>query len=204
MLQGEKVKQLAANQTSFFALTTEGTVWSWGDQRYWYCLGRETDASRSLSHHATSRNSLINDKRPSSIPTPIDYLCDLPGGPVTKIASGGYLTGALTLENDLYIWGGRTGETPIIPDIAEQLPTPLDIYEHDILDFGIGDRHMIVLTTDRTVFVIGEGANGQLGTQSMKAAEWLEVTLPVPSGQEIVGVAAGPRNSFVLMSDTNT
>lgn len=127
-------------------------------------------------------------------------LYDLPGGPIVKVASGGYLTAALTVDNDLYVWGGRPGETPIIAEIEEQTPTPLNIHDHDILDFGIGDRHMIVLTTDRKLFVIGEGVNGQLGSQESMATEWLELTLSLPQGKEVVGVAAGPKSSFLLVS----
>ena len=37
----EHFEQIAANQTSFTALSKSGEVWTWGDGRYESCLGRE-------------------------------------------------------------------------------------------------------------------------------------------------------------------
>jgi hypothetical protein len=37
----EEFKQIAANQTSFIALSSAGRVYSWGDPRYEACLGRD-------------------------------------------------------------------------------------------------------------------------------------------------------------------
>jgi alpha-tubulin suppressor-like RCC1 family protein len=35
------IKQIASNQTGFTALSSSGTVYTWGDGRYEACLGRE-------------------------------------------------------------------------------------------------------------------------------------------------------------------
>ena len=35
------IRQVVANQTSFTALSSSGQVYTWGDQRYGACLGRE-------------------------------------------------------------------------------------------------------------------------------------------------------------------
>ena len=35
------IKQITANQTSFTALSTTGSVYTWGDPRYEACLGRD-------------------------------------------------------------------------------------------------------------------------------------------------------------------
>ena len=37
----EDFEQIAANQTTFTALSRTGQVWTWGDGRYESCLGRE-------------------------------------------------------------------------------------------------------------------------------------------------------------------
>jgi alpha-tubulin suppressor-like RCC1 family protein len=42
----EDIKQIVANQTSFAALSSDGKVWTWGDERYTSCLGREVTDTR--------------------------------------------------------------------------------------------------------------------------------------------------------------
>lgn len=37
----EDFEQIAANKTTFTALSKAGKVWTWGDGRYEACLGRE-------------------------------------------------------------------------------------------------------------------------------------------------------------------
>lgn len=38
--------QLVAYETGFAALTSTGQVWTWGDERYTACLGRESSDDR--------------------------------------------------------------------------------------------------------------------------------------------------------------
>jgi regulator of chromosome condensation len=102
----------------------------------------------------------------------------------------------LTAEHDLYLWG-----------VDEFLhldgqPTPLDLGDLDILDVGVGGSHVIILTSDRRVLVIGKGQNGQLGMGEgvEELQEWREVDLKLAAGWKPLQVAAGPRCSFVLLS----
>jgi len=98
-------------------------------------------------------------------------------------------------------------------------PTPLLISnpdnpneEFDFSDVGVGFRHVIVLTTDQRVFVVGANGNGQLGlgdryTEEVLADTWKEVDLAslrfgkvAPLEKvEVVGVAAGENASFVTL-----
>jgi len=100
----------------------------------------------------------------------------------------------------------KTGDpTPLVishPDNADQ--------EFDFLDVGVGFRHVIVLTTDERIFVIGANQNGQLGLgkEERSTENWMEVELAsLRSGMatsedevvEVVGVAAGDNASFVMV-----
>lgn len=62
---------------------------------------------------------------------------------------------------------------------------------------------MIILTSDRKVLIIGKGENGQLGMGEgvEELREWNEVHLELEVGWRPVQVVAGPRCSFVLVSD---
>lgn len=96
------------------------------------------------------------------------------------------------------MWGGRAGEVPLVEGLSAD-PTPVNIQDHDILDFGIGLRHIIVLTMDRRVFIVGDGRNGQLGFDIDWIGDWQEVVPSIPQGAKIVGVGAAAKGSFLLV-----
>lgn len=184
-----EITQLIAYDAGFAALTTSGEVYTWGDERYAACLARDD------STHAQS-------------PGLVSKLADLPTGPISKIAAGGYVLAALTAENDLYVWGhaGRAVAAGLSGggiEITED-PTPVVIEDHDIADVAVGEAHLVVLTTTGEVFVIGSNINGQLGLPGSKSVEkWtrVEPLCPDSSRKHVVAVAAGPRNTFLLVDN---
>ncbi|TGO19012.1 hypothetical protein BTUL_0006g00450 [Botrytis tulipae] len=194
------ITQLVSNTTTFAVLTQEGNVYTWGDERYPSCLGREPTSSN-----------------PASQPTLLTSLISLPTGQIRKLSSSGPLTAALTTGHDLYIWG-RTNTPSIIPELSDSSsfsssddydPIPLDIHGADILDFSIGDNHMVVLTTDGELYVIGENGNGQLGLGEggkERCGEWRLVDLGFEEGstKKCVGVRAGYKCSFALVEDLSS
>lgn len=174
---------LVAYDAGFAALSATGRVWTWGDERYGACLGRE-----------------ITDACPAAKPREVADLKDLPTGPVTKLAAGGYLLAAITSGKDLYAWGGHPGRKAVLKEVSVQ-PSPVLIDEHDIIDVGIGDSHLIALTSDGQVFVIGDNGNGQLGLSVESAPSWTKVNLELGEEQHVTGVAAGPKNSFIIVGN---
>lgn len=111
------------------------------------------------------------------------------------------MTAALTSGNDIYIWG-RQG----YPELSEPLtgsPTPLDLDGQDFLDVAVGVDHMVVLSTEHRISVVGAGENGQLGLRSgvKELKDWKEVILPLREGQQVVSVHAGYKNSFIIVED---
>lgn len=179
-------QQLVAYETGFAALTRTGDVYTLGDERYSACLGRETSPAS-----------------PADEPGLVTALKDLPTGPISKISAGGYVLAAVTTGNDLYIWGGHPGRKTVPADISDE-PTPVDIEENDIADVAVGESHIIVLTTNGDVFVIGENGNGQLGLPSKLEESWRRVPLDLKDGRRVVGVQAGTRNSFLLVHKEST
>ncbi|KAI0407084.1 regulator of chromosome condensation 1/beta-lactamase-inhibitor protein II [Xylaria palmicola] len=176
--------QLVAYETGFVALSGDGKVWTWGDERYASTLGREASTSS-----------------PAEKPGLVEDLDDLPSGKIKKIAAGGYTVLALTQGNDLYGWGGHPARQPIL-DMLSSSPSPVDIEENDIVDCSVGETHAIVLTTSGDVYVIGENANGQLGlgVPSKRITQWKRVALSA-AGKAVVGVKAGHRSSFIVTKD---
>lgn len=136
---------------------------------------------------------------PANIPFIVEDLLDLPTGPIRKISSGGYVTAALTTGNDLYVWGGRPGQEKILEQLSGT-PEPVDL-DGDILDVGVGANHIIALTTEHKLYVVGADGNGQLGLDVDKLSEWREVALPLKENQHVTSVHAGYRNSFVTVEN---
>lgn len=175
--------QVVAYDTGFAVLTAAGSVYTWGDERYGACLGRD-----------------VSDDDPADRPGLVTALEDLPTGPISKIAAGGYMLAALTAGKDLYLWGGHPGRRTIPADVTDE-PEPFVIDEQDVEDVAVGELHLIVLTTEGKVFVIGENKNGQLGLPVDSADSWSPVELGLQHNKRVVGVAAGPRSSFILVQE---
>jgi len=134
---------------------------------------------------------------PAGTPCLIEDLATEPITGITKISAGGYVAGALTNENDLYVWGGRQGEEPLLPDM-DRTPESVDIEGEDILDFAVSDKHVVVLTMSHRLWAIGS-FNGQGDDNVQKT--WKEIRLPLEKGQKVVKVYAGYRTSFALVDE---
>ena len=116
---------------------------------------------------------------------------------IDKISSGGFATAALTTTNDLYFWG-----RPGFPEgLLSGSPMPLDLNGQDFLDVAVGFNHMMVLTTERKLFIVGEGGSGQLGYESQRLEDWKEISLPLKGNQQVSSIHAGYKTSFVLVED---
>ncbi|KAI1210306.1 RCC1/BLIP-II [Annulohypoxylon truncatum] len=178
-----RIVQLVAYETGFVALSKDGRVWTWGDARYSDCLGR------------SATNSSLAER-----PGFVEELEDLPTGKIIKIFAAGYLILALTEGYDLYAWGGHPGRRAILEGLSGS-PIPVVIKESDIIDCGVGESHMIVLTSEHEVYVIGDNTNGQLGLSVKEARAWTRISLQLRVGQIVCGVSAGQRTSFILTKD---
>jgi alpha-tubulin suppressor-like RCC1 family protein len=104
----------------------------------------------------------------------------------------------MTDGGDLYCCGGHPAQIPIIEGL-DNIPNLVDIRGKGVVDFGIGSLHMIVLTDDGRVMVIGNNTNGQLGIAAEKATTWTEVPLGLGEDSTVIAVRAGPRTSFVII-----
>jgi alpha-tubulin suppressor-like RCC1 family protein len=110
---------------------------------------------------------------------------------------------ALTAGNDLYCWG-HAGRSPMFDDDLLDVPSPVVIADDgkDIVDVAVGEAHMLVLTAEREVYVVGSNANGQLGLPGIASTgSWMRIDLDsvLGRGETVTGVAAGPRNSFLIV-----
>ncbi len=109
------------------------------------------------------------------------------------------MTAALTSGNDLYLWGGRPGQTKLLAQLSGT-PEPVDLDGQDILDVAVGADHILALSTQHKLYVIGANSNGQLGLDAEDVCKWRRVPLPL-DGKRIVRFHAGYKNSFLLVEN---
>ncbi|KAK2625816.1 hypothetical protein QTJ16_005128 [Diplocarpon rosae] len=176
----EEIHEIVANQTAFTVLAKSGHIYTWGDGRYPDCLGRDLDENSA------------------DVPGIVEDLLELAARGIVKVSSAGYVTAALTKDNDVYVWGGRAGQKPMLEGLGGT-PIPLDLDGEEFFDVAVGMDHMLVVTTAHKLFVVGSGGSKQLGLDVEEAKGWTEVKMPLQEGQRIVGVHAGYKNSFVLV-----
>ncbi|KJZ70375.1 hypothetical protein HIM_10219 [Hirsutella minnesotensis 3608] len=187
------VKQVAAFNAGFVILFEDGNVATMGDARFEDCLGRD-----------------ISEDEPAADPCIVADLASL-GEPIKKVSAAGYTLAALTESGGLYLWGmtphssqdNRGSHLPV-----SRVPNYVEVDgDKDVLDMAIGDSHIISLTTDGCVYVIGGNSNGQIGLGKAfvdGVRIWKKVGLNLLDGQKAIGVAAGPRASFILTTRAHT
>ncbi|KAH9825791.1 guanyl-nucleotide exchange factor [Teratosphaeria destructans] len=181
-------KQLVANTGNFFLLTRAGEVHSWGDPRH-QTLGRPIAES------------------PADQPGIIEVLQGLR---ITKLASGGWTSAALSEDGALYLWGAASmpghkdagikclREADAGEMVLVEIPGD-DGEPADVLDVAVGEGHVAVVTAHaggNRLYVVGQNRNGQLGLGSDQAflEDWVEVD--VMRGLE--RVVCGPKCTFAV------
>ena len=180
---------LFAAATSFTALTVTQEVLTFGSPLHPQSLGRTPTPAK-----------------PASRPCPTSFLG---GVPIRKVAAGGWIGAAVSDDRDLYIWGGRAGETKRInalPSLSEEEDMRLvDINGGvDVIDVGVGMGHVVALTGDGEVWVAGEAEHGQLGTGGDEFEEaWVRVRGAWEGKGKVVGVGCGVWNSWVVVDTRN-
>jgi hypothetical protein len=101
-------KHVISNSISSTALTFDGEIYTWAtDRRFSECLGRDPD------------------EEPAEVPARIPYFSETK---IVKIATGGYMTAALSEDGELFLWGrscpGANGELSIFKSEKPKEPTP--------------------------------------------------------------------------------
>ena len=197
--------QLVSGATSFSLLASTGCIYTWGDSRYVRCLGRP-----------------IADLSSASIPTQIPYLSETR---VEKIASGSWMSGALSNEGELFIWGqgspSLNGEIAALrtvrgetdnedeDEFVKEVCVTIDDLRACVYDFGMGSGHLVVAAgvndlekvLKRALFCAGQGESGQLGLGQKlqflaKLTEVQELSM-----KRVRSVTCGGNNSFVVVDN---
>lgn len=188
-------KQLLANEATFLLPMDDGEVYSWGDPSY----------------NSLGRNFTGEQATPAREPGLVEALQGLQ---ITKIASEGLLSAALSRENVLYLWGvGRPGVHQQIRSLRKAPEGEVVLVEIkddssdkrlDVLDVAVGDGHVLGVAGNR-LFGAGENGRGQLGIKQMpmtleSGAHFVEDWTQVETFGDVQAVTCGPETSFIFVT----
>lgn len=171
------VKLLSAGSTHSLALSSDGTVWTWGG-----------NSSGQLGNGDNSGSKV-------GVPTSVKGLKN-----VVAVSGGWVHSLALDVDGGLWSWGGdyygQLGdgktENAYIPAIIPGLPK--------LIAISAGSYHSLALAADGAVWSWGQNTYGQLGTPGTVG------TLPrvVAGLPKIKSIAAGNHHSVALAEDGST
>ncbi|KAL9100207.1 MAG: hypothetical protein Q9163_004390 [Psora crenata] len=152
---------------------------------------------------------LARTPTPATIASEPHHVSFLGGVAIRKIASSGWIGAALSMDRDLYIWGGRVGEPnriSALPDAGADECEQVKLVDinggADILDVAVAMAHISVLTVDGEIWVCGNGEYGQLGLGEGRRGfetEWLKVQGPWEGRDKDLSVEAGGWGTLVVI-----
>ncbi len=170
---------IAGGGSHSLVLRTDGTLWTFGDNRYGQ-LGTTTNSGTDNAN-----------------PTPTQVLTN-----VTAIAAGS--SHSLVLKGDGTLWAfgaNNVGElgTPFNSGTSNANPTPIQVLTN-VTAIAAGSGHSLALKGDGTLWTFGANYYGQLGTTTNNGTSNANPT-PTQVLTNLTAIAADSYHSLVLKSD---
>jgi alpha-tubulin suppressor-like RCC1 family protein len=192
------VTAIAAGAWSSYALLSNGTVLSWGNNE----SGQLGNATTTNSDEAVPVKESTGKNAKS-----------LSG--VSAIAAGGEHTLALLRDGKLMSWGaneygelgdGKTAKSDLPVTVSDLPPTGASV-----MAISAGREHSLALLSNHTVMAWGDNEDGQLGigykeVKKEGETEYVEieksnVPIPVENLNEATAISAGDVSSLALLSN---
>ncbi len=190
LLEDEQIIAIAAGYNSSIALTSQGRVFTFGENTDGQ-LGDETTMYKNTPTDITAYFSLLVDET------------------ITAIYMGGDNAAALTSLGRVFTWGdnsqGQLGDGTTIDkntptDITAQLSLAVD---ETVQSMAIANKHYILYTSDNRVFSWGYNSSGQVGNGSITSQHTpLDITsqFNFSEGESIVEIATGELHTSLVTS----
>lgn len=142
-----QIKQYDLGGTSSCAVSTEGELYTWGN-----------NGDGQLGYEVTTEDE--EGKNSSLIPTKV------PGMTNVKKAYMGPSNGAAIKEDgSLWLWGKNVSGIIDAKADTEKIYKPTKVMEH-VVEADLGSEHVMVVTEDGNIYTWGNNSNGQLGRGS--------------------------------------
>lgn len=182
-LREKLIIQVASSDTHSIAVTSDGQLFSWGDNTYGQ-LGDGSNVGKNF-------------------PVSVEMNGVLKGDQIVQVAVSPLFSVALSRDGQLFSWGdnnGKLGDGDLVHHYS-----PVPVYMNGVLlgkkviQIAVGREHTIVLTEDMKLFSWGLNSRGQLGSGT-----YLLHLSPVPvkmtedmKGVQIKQIVAGDAHTVV-------
>ncbi len=93
--------------------------------------------------------------------------------------------GLLKSDGTLWLWGGSS------------FTTPEEMYS-DVKEFAIGEKHIMFIRNDNTLWVCGDNTHGQIGNST---TDRVSLSSPVKIMDDVLTIAAGYNTSYAVKTD---
>ena len=186
-LLGKKIVSVAAGFIHSMALSSEGKVYAWGDNKF-----------GELGYHIDGENIF---------PAAVDTTGVLKDKKIIAIAAGTFFSLALDSEGYVYAWGfnayGQLGDkTKAEQDSPVAVYSSGALYGKKIIAIAAGGQHALALASDGTVYGWGDNAHGQLGNHTMTTSNVpVAIDASILKNKRIVAISAGNDFSMALTCD---
>lgn len=189
---GEKITKLASGQMFTLAVTSNGNLFSWGNNGY----GQLGDGTTTIRKVATKITISTLES----------------GETIAKVAAGTQHSIALTSNGAVYTWGNYAyGRLGILGATANQkIPYRLDqtyFGSSPVTCISAGDIHSGAVTSAGSAYGWGNDGAGRIGdgdtTTSNKTTPVLSSFTTLSEGETIVSVSCGILSNMFLTSDGN-
>jgi alpha-tubulin suppressor-like RCC1 family protein len=214
------IQQIAVGYEHALALTSDGNIYSWGDNSYGQLgTGASSPAYKKVPSMVTSitgvssisagqyhslalmtdgtvrswgynQNGQLGDGTTTNRYFPIQVNGGLLGENVTNIYAGGKFNVAIVDNTDLYIWGSAKNNS------LNSTPTFLST-NANISDLAIGWDHFVVLMNTGTLMSWGDNTRGQLGLGDSSITS-VSVLTAIPDLDTILSLTVVKDSNFVV------
>ncbi len=194
---GETIIQVSLGGGHSAALTSEGRLFTWGDNSAGE-LGDGTTRDKYTPTEITSRFSLAT------------------GDKIISVSLGYNYSAALTSSGRLFTWGynwdGQLGDGTTTGDRTSNRSTPTEITSRislatgdKIIQVSLGNSHSAALTSSGRLFTWGYNEFGQLGvgirTRNRSTPTEITSRISLATGDKIISVSLGYDHSAALTSN---
>lgn len=186
-LAGKTVTAVAAGDLHVLALTSDGHIYTWGD-----------NSSGQLGNNSSTA---------STVPVAVTVSGALVGKTVVAIAAGGNHSLALTSDGMVFSWGqnsyGQIGDGSIT---SRPAPVPTgegsSLAGKTVVHITAGDSYSSALTADGKLFSWGRNDSGQLGdgTTTDRPSPFQVNTSGLLAGKAMTHLSAGGSHAITLYS----
>lgn len=173
--QLSNVVQIASGDNHALALKADGSVWAWG-----------------LNAHGALGDGTEQDKA-----SPVAVI-GLPA--IKSIYAGGESSAALAVDGTLWTWGSNlSGQLGFDSDTIRYAVKPMQLSTlNSVSSIAVGDRLMLALRRDGTVWAWGENTAGQLGVGDKLPKSGV---VQVSGLSNIVAIGAGASHGLAVKAD---